>query len=302
MRAASSRQGLAVEPGGRDHDALLLERARIGGHAARFPGPHVRVVGAAGREADRLALMEERRDDRDVGQVGAALVGVVEDPADPGLVPLVENGRYRRRHRAEMDGDVLGLHRHPPALVEQRRGGIAALLDVRRVRGADQHGAHLVAGRAQRAEHHLERDRVEPAHRSSTTPSASARACQPGGTTSVEPGSSKIAGPSTSAVPGPRMRAAAVSSPKRTARDHAPLPARRAPREPRHPAGRPQLARSRARARRRRQRGRSALRARDRTRPAARRAPARATPRRRARTPGLRSAGRRWRAARSSGV
>ena len=45
--------------------------------------------------------------------------------------------------------------------VEQRGRGVAALLDVRRVGRAHQHGAHLVADRAQAAEHHLEGDRVE---------------------------------------------------------------------------------------------------------------------------------------------
>ena len=84
-----------------------------------------------------------------------------------------------------------------PVGVEQGRGRVAALLDVGRMGRAHQHRAHLLAGGAQRAQHHLEGDRADPAHasRSRTTASASAVARQPGGTTSVAPSSSKTAGP-----------------------------------------------------------------------------------------------------------
>ena len=51
-----------------------------------------------------------------------------------------------------------------PVGVEQRGGAVAALLDVRRVRRAHEHGAHLLAGGAQRADHDLQRDRVQAAH------------------------------------------------------------------------------------------------------------------------------------------
>ena len=62
---------------------------------------------------------------------------------------LVEHRRHRGRHRAEVHRDVLGLHDHLALGVEEGGGGVAALLDVRRVRRAHQHGAHLVTGRAQ---------------------------------------------------------------------------------------------------------------------------------------------------------
>ena len=63
-----------VEPGRRDHDALVRERARAGGHAPGLRAADVGVVGASDREADRGA-----RDERHVGEVRPAGVGVVED-------------------------------------------------------------------------------------------------------------------------------------------------------------------------------------------------------------------------------
>ena len=48
-----------------------------------------------------------------------------------------------------------------PLGVEQRRRAVAALLDVRRVRRADQDGAHLVAGARSAAGEHLQLDRVD---------------------------------------------------------------------------------------------------------------------------------------------
>ena len=61
------------EQGRRYHDSLLVEGGRVGRHAAGGVSADVRVVGAAGGEADMAPLDEEGRDERDVGQVGAAL-------------------------------------------------------------------------------------------------------------------------------------------------------------------------------------------------------------------------------------
>ena len=139
--------------------------------------------------------------ERDVGQVGAAAVGVVEDPGLAGPLLEVEHGGDRVGHRAEVDGDVLGLHHQLAAGVEERGRAVVALLDVGRVGGADQGRAHLLAGGAQAADHHLQRDRVEAAHRCASArivPVSSTVADQPGGTTKVASGSSKTTGPSAS--------------------------------------------------------------------------------------------------------
>ena len=78
--------------------------------------------------------------------------------------------RRRSRHRAEVDRDVLGLHDHLASRVEQAGRAVATLLDVRRVRAAHERGAHLLAGRAQRAGDDLEVDRVKR-HAASSSPS-----------------------------------------------------------------------------------------------------------------------------------
>ena len=159
-------QQLAVEsalrhqPGRRDHHALLLERARVGGHAARELAADVGVVGAAGGEAGQLAAAEDGGDESDVGKMGAAAIGVVEDPGVSGALFLLDHRRHRQRHRAQVHGDVLGLHDHLARGVEEAGGGVAALLHVGRVGGAHEHHAHLVARRPQRAHHHLQSDRI----------------------------------------------------------------------------------------------------------------------------------------------
>ena len=296
--AGEVSEGGVVEPGGWDDHTLLLERARVRRHAARLGRTDVRVVRAARREPDEIGPVEERGDHRDVGQVGAAAVGVVEDPRRTRLVALVEDRRHGGRHRAEVHRDVLGLHHHPAALVEERGGGVAALLDVGRVGRTHQHGAHLVAGRPERAEHDLKGDGVETAHRSSTTASASARACQPGGTTRVAPAARRSRGRRARPLPGRARgpRAGRRRSERCGRRGPRPAPAR--PAAARRRAGRRPRARSPARGRPPDRRSRSAPRARGRRRPGARRERGRGSRRRRARRPGRRSEGRMWRVSR----
>src|SRR4029077_8263185 len=94
----------------------------------------------------------------------------------------------------EVDGDVLRLRDHADRLVEDRSRAVAALLDVRRERGADEDSTHLFRDRAERAPDHLQLD----VHRRSThVPSSDVSPCQPTGTQHVAPGSSRSAGPST---------------------------------------------------------------------------------------------------------
>ena len=111
----------------------------------------------------RLAVREHRRDDRDVRQVGPAAEGVVEDPGVAGAWSSSSTAATAAGIAPRWTGMCSACIDHLAAWVEQRGGGVAALLDVGRVGGADEHHAHLVAGRAERAEHHLERDRVHHA-------------------------------------------------------------------------------------------------------------------------------------------
>ena len=148
-RAASRVSG--VEPRRRDHDALLLERARVGRHAARLGAADVGVVGARDGEAERGA-----RDERDVGEVRAAGERVVEDEDVVAARVVAADRGDRVGHRAEVDGDVLGLRDHAAALVEERGRAVAPLLDVGGERRPDQRRAHLLGDGAERGPENLE--------------------------------------------------------------------------------------------------------------------------------------------------
>ena len=107
-------------------------------------------------------------------------------------------GQHRRDgvgHRAEMDGNVLGLGDHAAALVEQGGRAVAPLLDVGRERGADEHGAHLLGDRAERAAENLE---LNVHVRVSLQVAPSLAPTHPRGSQQVDPSSSSTAGPATS--------------------------------------------------------------------------------------------------------
>src|SRR2546426_928120 len=103
----------------------------------------------------------------------------------------------RLRHRAEVHGNVRGLRDHLPVGVEQRRGAIAPLADVRRHGGVDQHQAHLLRDRREGVPHHLETDGVETHRRSATTaPERCTVPRHPGSSSAVASRPARIAGPS----------------------------------------------------------------------------------------------------------
>src|SRR5207244_3512169 len=117
--------------------------------------------------------------------------------------------------------NVLGLHHHLAARVEERGRGVSPFLDVRRVGCAHERRAHLVADHAQRSREHLKSHGIDGgAHRRSSTsvPASSTAPLQPGGTTTVSSPSSQTDGPSTSNPCG--------SAPTRTVASHHPSPKR----------------------------------------------------------------------------
>ena len=140
-----------VETRRRDHDALLVERARLRRHRAGLDRADVRVVRTGDGEAERRA-----RHHRHVGQVRPARERVVQDPDLAGRRVMGGDCGDRVGHRAEVDGDVLRLRDHPAALVEERSRAVPALLDVGGERGANQHGAHLLRDRAEGLAENLE--------------------------------------------------------------------------------------------------------------------------------------------------
>ena len=81
------------------------------------------MVGAVRGPADEAAVDEARRHESDVVEVGATGERVVEDDllARRQLDAVcIDGGAHRRGHRAEMHGDVLGLHQQLAAGREQR--------------------------------------------------------------------------------------------------------------------------------------------------------------------------------------
>ena len=95
---------------------------------------------------------------------------------------------------------------HAATVVEQRGRAVATLLDVRRERGADEHRAHLLRDRAQRAADHLQLDGDHRTRSRTSVPCASVSPAQPSGTQQVAPSSTTSSGPDT------RRRSAARSS------------------------------------------------------------------------------------------
>ena len=95
-------------------------------------------------------------------------IRIVEDPAAPRCLLALTDRGDRRGHRPEMHGDVLGLRHHLAAGVEERARGVAALLDVGRVRGAHEQRPHLLARGVQRSHHERQLDPVRAAHERTT--------------------------------------------------------------------------------------------------------------------------------------
>ena len=176
---------VVVEPRGRDHEPFLREQ---GGKRRQAPGldaADVGVVRAADGEPE-----SRRRDERDVGQMRPARVRVVQHPDVVRRRVVVHHCGDGFGHRAEVDGDVLGLHDHAPRAVKERGRAVPPLLDVRRERGADERCAHLLCDRAQRAPDHLQLDGDHGLRSRTSVPEASATAVQPTATQQVAPGSS----------------------------------------------------------------------------------------------------------------
>ncbi len=98
----------------RNDDAFLIELGRIASHASwRLPAD-VRVVGLVGGVADEVVLVEDRRDEREVGEVGATEVRVVEQNHVPVLQLSVERFQSflnRPAHGAQMHRNVFRLRR-----------------------------------------------------------------------------------------------------------------------------------------------------------------------------------------------
>ena len=238
LAASWARRSARRSAGWRMRATSAVDQRRARAAAARSRRPPPRACGcrpASSRRSRpptsawcaRVAAKPIRRPSRYAG-VTTVMSGRWVPPANgslriqlrPGACVALAHRRDRGGHRAEVHRDVLGLHDHLAARVEQRARGVAALLDVRRVRGPDQQRAHLLAGRVQRAED----DRAARSGPGRPRPfmPASARSCrrrrraprQPGVTSSVASGSAQTAGPSIRS-PGAGSPAISVASSSR---------------------------------------------------------------------------------------
>ncbi len=158
----------------RDHEPLLQQLARAGGHAARRHAAHVGVVGPGDGVGGDRPVEGQRRDHREVGQVGAAAVGVVHQPDLAGRGAALAGRVDRLGHRAQVHRDRGRLHHHAALGVEDRRAAVAPLLDVRAEGAAHERRLHLLGHGAQGVGHHLEGDRVHGGHAPSSRSSQQA--------------------------------------------------------------------------------------------------------------------------------
>ena len=206
----------AEELGGRDDDALLVELGGIRRHAARRAPAHVLVMAHGARQRHRPPFGEHGQGERDVRQVGAAVVGIVEEE---GVAVAHALGRERAHdalgralERSQVDGNGRGLGDRLALDVEEGRRGVEALLDDRRRRALEQGQLHLVGDGLEAVAQHLQEHGVDgtmPAHHAlliRRLPEASTRATYPGGITLVESACSTMAGPASRDPRGSRAR------------------------------------------------------------------------------------------------
>ncbi len=123
------------------------------------------MVASGGHEKARLGvavIAEDRHDHGDVGQVGAAGIGVVEGE---GLARLQRRIALAHRphagaHRTQMHRHVRRIGHQPAVGVEQGAGKVQPLLDIDRVGGAFQRRAHGLGHAHEAAVEQLQSHRV----------------------------------------------------------------------------------------------------------------------------------------------
>ena len=144
-----------------EEDALLLHGAAVRWRGAWRAPADIGVVAAACDEEENLLprLVEDRRDDRHVRQVGAAVVGRVHHVD----VARLERAAVRREHRAnrlahgaQVDRDVRRVGDQVALGIEHGAGEIQPLLDVHRVGGVLERDPHLLGDRHEEVVEHLQ--------------------------------------------------------------------------------------------------------------------------------------------------
>ena len=124
----------------------------------------IHVVRRVGREADQLALVEDRRHGGNVRRVAGTVIGVVVDhdvAGLPGVVQGLVDPPQVGRDRADVHRRRIRFAERVEVAIEEPGAQVLRLPDDRRVGHAVEHMPHLFRDRVQRAADHLEGDRVD---------------------------------------------------------------------------------------------------------------------------------------------
>ena len=152
-----------VELHRRDAQALGVDLRRVRGVRTGDAAADVDVVADGAGERQPLALVVERLEDEDVGQVHAAVERVVhdEDVARRHVVlEVTHDGVHGRRHRAEMAGQGEALRRELAVGIGEARRIVHVVLEHARVGGAEHRQRHLVGDREDRVLEQLQLDGI----------------------------------------------------------------------------------------------------------------------------------------------
>ena len=155
-----------VELHGCDAQPFSIDLRGIGGVGAGHPPADIAVVTDGAGECEPLALVEQRLHDEDVGQVHAAVEGIVhdEDVARRDVVAeRAHDGGHGRRHRAQMPRQRQALRGELAVGVGKARRVVHVVLQHPRVGGPEHRERHLVRNREDGVLEELEDDGVRSA-------------------------------------------------------------------------------------------------------------------------------------------
>ena len=162
-RGARRGPPASAATGGRRRPSCWISVASAGMEPGAAPPTSAWWARLAAQPTSRPSRWHGRHEG-DVVEVGAAGEGVVDDDLVAGpdaVAERVDGGAHRRRHRAEVHRDVLGLDEQLADGGEQRRRAVGPLLDVGAEGGAPQHRAHLLGHAGEPGQQDRERGRAE---------------------------------------------------------------------------------------------------------------------------------------------
>src|SRR5262249_16062444 len=123
-----------------DQHALLLHGLRIGWHGTGSDAADIGMMAAAGRPEEdlRASVIQYRGDDRNVWQMGATVIGSVEDEdvaRRDAAGALADDGLDALAHRAQVHRHMGCVGNELALSIEHGAGEIQPLLDVDRMAG-----------------------------------------------------------------------------------------------------------------------------------------------------------------------